>query len=119
MNLILAKMEDSIMDTLSLALSRMRTQQDGHIGGKRMSSPGGFARGMSRLLGGNPKERPLISFMHNQETDFSIMLTMLRDAGLEPTTNGRRITIGKNEHNSQVVCVFDEDGKLISIRARY
>lgn len=74
---------------------------------------------MSRLLKGSGAEKPLVSFMHKEETDFSIMLAMLRDAGLDPVTNGRRIVIGKNEHDSQVVCVFDEDGKLISIRARY
>jgi hypothetical protein len=57
--------------------------------------------------------------MSKEETDFSVMLEMLRNAGLDPATNGRRIVVGKNEHDSQVVCVFDEDGKLISIRARY
>ena len=57
--------------------------------------------------------------MDKKETDFSIMLDMLRKAGLDPATNGMRITIGKDEHNFQIVCSFSDEGKLLSIRAIY
>ena len=118
MNLTIVRMEDTILDTLSLALSRIR-RGHGHTGGSLKSLPESFARGISKHSRGNQGRNPLISFMSKEETDFSIMLEMLRNAGLEPITNGRRITLGKNDHDFQIVCSFSEDGKLISIRARY
>ena len=119
MNLIHARMEDTTMDTLCLALSRIRQAQHGHTGGSLKSLPESFARGMSRHSRGSRGKKTLINFMDKKETDFSIMLDMLRKAGLDPTTNGMRITIGKDEHNFQIVCSFSDEGKLLSIRAIY